>query len=388
VKIYFAIVLAGLFLLSSTLVAPAEEPVQIRVAGQSGSTSAPVEATVQFDSGPRPAADDNGADRLWAGHFVAGAGAYIIKPYFQNNPAFFARTTTISSGGTTFSQETSTCQHDFCWGLDAAPMVWLGYVSECGLGVRARWWLFDQRSATSAVSDPNTTILSASPAGLSIGTPPLFSFPPSPTQMFLNSNLKLDVWDFEATGETEVGRWNLLFSGGFRYAHLSQDYNALEVSQSFPPIFLGRPLVLLPEPQVRQIAAVSSGHNFNGAGPTLALEARRPIGNSRFSLFANIRGTMLFGRSKQLVEQPTITQFSFFIPTTTIVDTTAASVHDTVLPVAELEMGVEYARTWGAIRPFLRTGLVAQTWFDAGSASQLDGNLGFLGLSVTAGLTY
>jgi hypothetical protein len=53
-----------------------------------------------------------------------------------------------------------------------------------------------------------------------------------------------------------------------------------------------------------------------------------------------------------------------------------------------LEMGAEYSRTWGAVRPFFRTGLVAQTWFDAGSASNLDGNLGFLGLSVTAGLNY
>jgi hypothetical protein len=400
-KNYFGIVLAGFFVISSTLVASAEQPVQIVVAGQSVSTSAPVEATVQFDSG----SDPNTAPRVVhgpfdeGGHFVAGAGAYIMKPYFQNNPAFFMRTTTIAGGLGTFSMETSTCQHDFCWGLDAAPVVWLGYVSECGLGVRARWWLFDQRSATSAVSDTNTAIISASPAGLSIVAPPS-SFPgigifPSSTQMFLSSNLKLDVWDFEATAETEVGRWNLLFSGGFRYAHLSQDYNALEDPRgSLRGIFFptgGSPVrITSPENLVSQNIALSSGHNFNGAGPTLALEARRPIGNSGFSLFANLRGTILFGESKQQVDQPTITQFGFgfFNPFTTVAVTNAGSVRDTVLPVAELEMGAEYSRTWGAVRPFFRTGLVAQTWFDAGSASQLDGNLGFLGLSVTAGLNY
>ena len=384
-KNYFGIVLAGFFLLSPALIASAEEPVQILVAGQNGSTSAPVEATVQLDSGPRQAADDNGADRLWRGHFVAGAGAYIIKPYFQDNPAFFARRTTISSGGTTFSMETSTCQHDFCWGLDAAPIIWLGYVSECGLGVRARWWLFDQRSATSAVSDANTTILSASPGGLSIISPSFFGSPLFPvlnsTPTFTSSNLKLDVWDFEATQETAVGRWALLFSAGFRYAHLSQDYDAIQASvRGTPPGPVGILTVIF-----RQTESLTSGHNFNGAGPTLAIEGRRPLGNSGISLFANLRGTMLFGQSKQRVDQTTVTKVFDF---SSIAVTDFAYVRDTVLPVAELEMGVEYARTWRAVRPFLRTGLVAQTWFDAGSASSLDGNLGFLGLSVTAGLNY
>src|SRR5712692_2819812 len=133
-KKYLAFALAGLFFLLPTLTASAEEPVQIVVAQQSIGSPAPVEATVQFD--PRPVAAEGGADRLWSGHFVAGAGVYIMKPYFQNNPAFFTRTTTIAGGLGTFSFETSMTQHDFCWGLDAAPVVWLGYVSECGLGVR------------------------------------------------------------------------------------------------------------------------------------------------------------------------------------------------------------------------------------------------------------
>jgi hypothetical protein len=280
--------------------------------------------------------------------------------------------------------------------LDAAPLAWVGYVSEGGFGVRARWWLFDQRSATSAVGDfTNTTIISASPAGFSITTSPnLGRALIEPSEMFLSSNLKLNVWDFEATRETVVGRWILLASAGFRYAHLSQDYNAFQPSLTF------HAFSFFVEPASHQFDLLSSGHNFNGAGPTIALEARRPMGNSGFSLFANLRGTMLFGQSKQQVVHSTVTQFggpNIFgplggpigpPPRIDVFVSTVGSVRDVVLPVTELEMGAEFSRTWGAVRPFVRTGLVAQTWFDAGSATKLDGSLGFLGLSVTAGLNY
>jgi hypothetical protein len=380
----FEVVLGGILVFWPMLAAPAQEPVRIVVAEQGGSTLTPAQGQVQYDEG----LDPNVAPRVVhgpfdeGGHFIAGAGVYIVKPYFQNNPAFFSQTSTTTSGPGTFSFETSTTQHDFCWCLNTTPVVWLGYVSECGLGVRTRWWLFDQESGGSIGLDPNTTLISAAPGGLAIASPrpPVaytVALSPSSTPMFLGSNLKLNVWDFEAIKETELGHWGLLFAAGVRYAHLSQDYRAFEVSN--PP-----PFTFPPSIGFREVNHLSSGHNFNGAGPTLAIEAKRPIGNSRFSLFGNLRGAMLFGDSKlqvtRVIQTGALEQ--------NVATATFQSAHDTVLPVAELEMGVEYSRTWGRIRPFLRTGLVAQTWFDAGSATKLDGNLGFLGLSVTAGLNY
>jgi hypothetical protein len=366
-KKYFVVPLMGMVQLGFLLPAQAQDSVQTYVTDQGMIRPLPSDSKRTTDQGSGLFADDNKSDSLLNGHFMAGVGLYIMKPFFQNNPAFFTQTTSSTSAIGTFSSTINTNQHDFDWGLNAAPVIWLGYTSDCGLGVRARWWLFDQKSATSAVSDPNTTIFSAFPAGLSIAA---FQSP-----MFLNSNLKLDVWDFEGTGETQVGHWVLQYSGGFRYAHLSQDYNALSVRES-PRPGLPFPLVFL--------STLSSGHNFNGAGPTLALEARRPIGNSGLSLFAILRGTMLFGQSKQEGNELNVTQ----LVTTSTTNETNQSNHDTVLPVAELEIGAEYSLRWGNVYPFVRTGLVAQTWFDAGSASTLDGNLGFLGLSVTAGLNY
>jgi len=367
-KRYFVVVWGGIVHLSLSLAASAEEPIRIPAADQSLSKPTPVDSRSQADQGPGHMGDDNGSDSLLNGHFIAGAGLYIVKPYFQNNPAFTSQSF-ISGNGAFFIPSQ---QHDFDWGLNAAPVAWLGYASDCGWGLRAHWWLFDQKSSTSAVNDQNTAILSAPVNGSMIDLTELAG---SSQQVFVNSNLKLDSWDFEVTRETEVGHWGLLFSAGLRYAHLSQNYNAFTQST----INFGETSTLL---------TVSSGHNFNGAGPTIALEAKRPIGNSGLSFFANLRGAMIFGESKQQAAQARIVNGINFAPARFNLLADFSSSHDSVLPVAEMEMGAEFSRRWGNVYPFIRTGLVAQTWFDAGSASSLDGNIGFLGLSITGGLNY
>jgi hypothetical protein len=325
---------------------------------------------------------------------VGGAGAYIIKPFFQNNPAFFTKVvqnTVWPPPGSplmmpTIWQTSSIIQqqHDFCWDLKAAPLVWLGYATDSGLGVRARWWQFDQSVCTSAVNDGVSTITSAAPGGIDIVSQPhwpiffaaggnKFVWRDAATAgetMYLKSNLKLDVWDFEATQEAEAGRWWFLFSGGFRYAHLAQNYDASVVTQG-----LGS-----------GIEALRTGHNFNGAGPTLALEARRPLGNSRFALYGNVRGALLFGEGTHRVYLLETSHWPF--GPDSFSSSQAKANRDTFLPVAEMELGAEYSPTLAWIHPFIRTGLVAQSWFGAGSASSDSGNLGFLGLEVSAGLNY
>src|SRR5262245_1196438 len=128
---YSKLVFAGILVLWPMLAARAQERIQIVVGEQGGSTLTPAQGQVQYDPGPDP----NAAPRVVhgpfdeGGHFLAGAGVYIVKPYFQSNPAFFSQTFTSVGGPGTFTSELSTTQHDFCWGLNAAPVVWLGYVS-------------------------------------------------------------------------------------------------------------------------------------------------------------------------------------------------------------------------------------------------------------------
>jgi hypothetical protein len=367
-KGYSVAVLVGIVQLGLILAAPAEDSVQIVVTDQGIIKPQPSDSMRPIDQRSGPLADDNKSDSWLNGHFVAGAGLYIVKPYFENNPAFTsARGNFINGNGAVTSTND---QQDFDWGLNPAPVAWLGYVSDCGWGFRAHWWLFDQRSSASDVSDLNTTILSATPGNLIIQAESFLTV--SPPQMIINSNLKLNSWDFDVTRETEVGNWSMLFSAGLKYAHLSQDYNAF--TQVTP--ILG---------EFRETSLLSSGHNFNGAGPTIALEAKRPIGHTGISFFGNLRGAMLFGESRQQVTQTSIFQGN---PFSNIFSTNFNSGHDKVLPVAELEMGAEFSRRWGNLYPFIRTGLLAQTWFGAGSATDLTGNLGFLGLTVTAGVYY
>jgi hypothetical protein len=59
-----------------------------------------------------------------------------------------------------------------------------------------------------------------------------------------------------------------------------------------------------------------------------------------------------------------------------------------VVPVEELEVGVEYARLVRTHQIFVKAGFVTTSWFDAGSATSDHGYLGFIGLSLLAGWTF
>src|SRR5262249_54263387 len=91
---------------------------------------------------------------------VAGAGLYLIRPYFQNNPAYTVwvehtrdtvldptkpRTETVAEQ----ADRVSVSSH-----VSAAPLVWLGYVGEDGLGGRVRWWGFRQGTSQTVFLPP------------------------------------------------------------------------------------------------------------------------------------------------------------------------------------------------------------------------------------------
>ena len=97
--------------------------------------------------------------------------------------------------------------------------------------------------------------------------------------------LQLDVWDFEADQALDFGYWTMLFSGGLRYAHLAQNYNAFLLA-SATNVNNGN--------LFNESGGITSGHSFNGAGPTIALEVMRKLGDSGFALYAGARGAVLF----------------------------------------------------------------------------------------------
>jgi hypothetical protein len=226
---------------------------------------------------------------------------------------------------------------------------------------------------------------SASPRGISFESPGhiLKASGIGADQLAFDTDLKIDSWDFEVTQTLTAGPWAFLVSGGLRYAHLAQDYHAYRFNSGLAGAAF----------YSQDSAALISGSNFNGAGPTMCLEAKRRIGNTALALYADGRGSLLFGRADQQVDKLTILAGSNAGgPVNTQTFTEFAVSQDRVLPVAELEVGAEYAPDLfgrcSRLHPFFRAGLVGQAWFGAGNASGPGSNLGLLGMSVTAGIEF
>jgi hypothetical protein len=319
------------------------------------------------------------------GHFEGGAGFYLLKPYFSGNAAFTIKSTTSNPGLST-SQSFSS-EQDFDYDASFSPLLWLAYRGENGLGGRVRWWHFDQGTSLSAAnSDPTgaTEITSAGPRGITLASPGhlLKAFGIGTDRLAFDTDLKIDSWDFEVTQAVAAGKWALEFSGGVRYAHLAQDYHAFRFNSGSGTNFN----------YSQDSTVLLSGFNFNGAGPTLSLEGRRPIGETGLALYANGRGSLLFGCTNQQADKLTVlagNNPSGPINSQTFAESAASL--DRVLPVVEVEVGGEYTPQFGPgmrVQPFVRAGLIGQTWFGGGNASGPGSNLGLLGLSITAGVEF
>lgn len=318
------------------------------------------------------------------GGFIAGAGIYWMQPYFTNNPAFTVTQASLTGPGG--NPRAVTNRIDLGNHMEVAPLLWFGYENESGLGGRVRWWYFrhgtDQAVAVGPGAPGTLTFLSsAAPMGFT-------AFADNDGQtaaLAVTSKLQLQVWDIEATTNFQSCKWNLLLAGGVRYAHINQNYNAFVTGDSGQST---RPIT----------ASVLSGHSFDGAGPVVALEARRALCDCGVSLYGSARGAILFGSARQ-------TAFDVFSSNDgTFVDE-ATERRNPVVPVGELEMGLEYGRQFGSSRVFSQVALVGQQWWGVGSASRavntnsfgvpnpgggaiVDSDLGFLGMAFRMGVSF
>lgn len=116
----------------------------------------------------------------------------------------------------------------------------LGYVSDSGLGVRGRYWSFDNDSDYA---------------------------PPFAPAVF---GIHVQAADTEVTLSQRLRHWDLEVSGGLRYGKLEY---------TNPPLTLYGPGTV----------------KFEGFGPTASCNGRRSLGNSGFSLFGNVRGALMIG---------------------------------------------------------------------------------------------
>ncbi len=294
-----------------------------------------------------------------SGGWVGGIGAYVIKPHWTTNPAF---ATSLTSGGATIDSQT-----DFPYSYYASPLVWLGYVGENGLGVRTRFWLFDQSSTTTFTNDGSATFISAAPLNY------LNSSSTAGDVLTFTSGLDVDVIDFEVTQTFEACGFSGQLSAGGRYTRIEQTYLHIEA-----------PLTGLND-------LVDSSHNFDGFGPSIGAEVRRSLMDSGVSLYANGRGSILFGKNSQQatnINNNVITNFGTYA-------------NWDVVPTLETELGILWQQNTSRGGLFVDAGIVGIAFFGAGNAAnnqllinstddQADKNatLGFFGFKLAAGMSY
>ncbi len=309
---------------------------------------------------------------------MGGGTIYILRPYINDNIAF----TTLAGIGSANPVQTAT---DFDWNFHVAPAAWLGWSAKCGVGFRARYFLFDQDSEglsglLDAATAKTTTI--SPPAGLSplLGAPPRgFQSPGVLLQggqgedtLGVHSSLKIQTIDGEATFAHEWAHFGGMLTVGGRVLQMRQNYFAS--------------LVNVPVAGVSENSFLDAGHNFYGGGPTLSCAARWEVGRSGIAIFGSARGSLLIGRSKLNA-----------VFTENIVDPVQGdqnnqanneSRENLVLPMGELEGGFEYSRALGRTRLFFRGAAVNHTYFDAGTAASRTGNLSLFGGQASIGVNY
>lgn len=285
------------------------------------------------------------------GGWTFGGGIYIMRPFFESNPAFILF-------GDRGAQQVNFSQH-----ASVTPLTWIGFTWDSGWGFRARWFEYSSTGRADATVDSSTT------TAFSLGGIPL------PYNVIdASSNLNVNVFDFESTYQVDLDRWTLLTSGGVRYAHMSQWSQVLGLDNTGSTL-----------------ASTTAYHNFNGVGPTIAFEGRRRIGDFGFALYGSARGSILFGSS---VQNATYTDIS---PS----EIGGSNSQACLLTIGEFELGAEWRRKIGRYSIFTQTGIMGQVWFGGGNASEgqslisnyiipgvAQSNFGFFGGVVRLGVSY
>ena len=288
------------------------------------------------------------------GGAYAGVGLYWIQPNFETNPAFRL-----------FQGSAVQRQQDFTYNMDIAPTFWLGWTDGHGVGGRLRYFEYAQGSTIQGVIPAGASAQPAQPLGTFLGTIP------GGTYGIAESTLNVHTWDLELTKQWDCECWTVIGTAGLRYAHLAQNYRAAADLGTAVPV----------------IEDLRSGHNFNGAGPTVSVEAKRHIGNNGAAVYANSRLSFVYGTGQQ----------SAYINSDGNLFERHARQAD-VLPIGELEIGLESNRDQGRYNVMVQGGFVGHVYWGAGNAANSEGvftngadnssNLGFVGLVFRVGVGF
>jgi hypothetical protein len=159
----------------------------------------------------------------------------------------------------------------------ASPRVWVASQNCEGLGLRAAYWQFD--NATS-LQIPHPLDL----GGLGLGD---FDLDVSIYDPSISVGLEAHTMDLEVTQRTSFCSMGVQIAGGVRYAKMRTDL-AFSGEVEFGTDYLTQREDGLP---------IKAGvfAEFEGMGPTIALDVVRPVGCRGFALVGGLRGAWLYG---------------------------------------------------------------------------------------------
>lgn len=198
----------------------------------------------------------------------------------------------------------------------------LGYTNDTGFGVRGSFWSFNQNSP--------------------------YVPPYAPAEF----GISVQAADAELTLAQPLRYWNLGITGGVRYGKLQY---------SDPGLAVYNPGMVA----------------FEGIGPTASFSGRRNLGNSGFSLFGKVRGSMLVGdiRTHAL-----------------LVNTAAGTIEDEVMTILENQLGLAWNyNLTSQMQLEVRTAWESQYWMNSTLASDYYGvgsNLALMGPTLAVELKY
>jgi hypothetical protein len=319
------------------------------------------------------------------GGIVGGVSLYILKPYFQNNTAY----TATRGVGTTASSVTNQA---FDWGYQAAPAFWLGYELENGVGVRGRYFSLDgsSKGLTTGLTAAGAATGSVAPSpglqrlsGAAFASPGIFlTAGLGADQLNFGSDLHIETYDVEATYETRyANNLSVVYSAGGRYLHSFQTYRG-----GLSNTTAADPATGLTGTESQNL---NYNHNFQGGGPTVALQATWRVGNAGLAVYGSARGSLLVGttnESQQLTQ--TVLDPAGVVGGNQLNTPRSGGSADNVVPVFEAEAGVEFGTQVGRFQPFFRAAVVNQNYFDLGNASSKTGTLALFGAQLSLGTNY
>ena len=268
--------------------------------------------------------------------FFVGGELLYVQPRWSTNPAYAVRTDITS---TPFIDTVS--QKNFDHDFNASPVITAGIVSPSGLGVRGRYWSLDSDAGARAATTMGgeQTVVTAYPLGIGIQALPTQD---SQILTFRNS-LRVQTADAELTWTHLIGPATFLFSGGARYANVRQGY---DIDDLFLTTFM-------------TVEPLRSAHRFEGAGPTLSTDVTYPLSWGGFSLYADGRGSIIFGDDRE---------WATFVPAPSLFYHRELS-QAVAMSNAELEAGVGWSHSFNRFGVDLRAGVVGQMWFNAGNGA-------------------